>query len=305
MRSFLYQAAHGLGVEMVVIDAAARLANALSSRVVMPVMPLLESTVYLHEVPTLFEIPDGFEWCTTAEFRESGSHIERIVKVLPDHLKEYNDPGLRELHPTWIAVIDRLSYFVRMGFTFGEVIEHRCSAPVDLSAATALFNFHGGSTVGAGFLNRLLAEPPPSDARSFRHLPFAPSVPTKRWRAEAMRQVGRVDLAVHVRRGNLVAAAPLHGFVLPGFEEYEQEIRSKRAQSVYLATDGDDAWRALSSPGVVDRVEGDDLLLRAVLEAAVCCMAKRFVGTMASTFSHLIASGRERLGAALQDTVLL
>jgi hypothetical protein len=306
VRTLVYQAAHGLGVEMAAVDTAARLANALDARIALPLMPLLESTTYLYEVPDLFEVPDGFRWCRTSDVIEVAEPLGRVVKVLPDYLNEFCDAGLRRLHPTWVDVIENLTYFREVGFRLGTVDDAHLTEPMTLDDAVRLLGFGPHATIGCGYLNGLLPEASSDGGHDFSGLSFAPAVPARVWREEADRQAGPVDVAVHIRRGNLVPAAPLHGLRLPSLASYRVHLPTDAASRVYVATDDPAVWQELrAARPLVQRADAPDPLCLAAIEAAICSSADRFVGTVASTFSHLIACARERLGHAPGDTVLL
>lgn len=305
--NLLYQPSHGLGVEMWVVHDAANLAKSLGLRLTLPRLGPLESTDFLYEIEELFEIPDGLAGDTTHAFLAAGPTVVPRLDVLPIYLTEYTDSRISMLHPTWLRIIREAAYFVQVGIDTRHARTISPPRPLsDPELANVLAPIRA-EHLAVSYLNGLCEQQAPiqTAADDFDGRSFSPCVPCNRWLRIAHRTVGTPQVAVHIRRGNLVEPLSLKGISLPSVSDYRR-IAGSEVGHVYCATDEDAVWHEFEhGTRLLPRIGAMDPVSAAMVELSICATAERFVGTRESTFSHLISAARRALGHSATSTVLV
>jgi hypothetical protein len=302
-RLLVYSPNHGLGVEAHLLTIVARLAVASHRIVVLPRLPEFETTNYREGIERYFRIPSGFPCLAMDELAGENNRIDVLYCILPYYRHEYVNPIYAELHPVWYENIHSFPYFESVGFTIGSVQTLKPRQSMRLDVLLRLLN-RDDPIVALSYVNGLIREYEVADDTDELAHSWMPCEPQPEF---YVRQPFRnIQLAVHVRRGNLALVREKTGqSKLP---ELELFLDSRRAgDKVFIASD-DAATRQLLADriGRADcRWNAEEGIYGAVLDVAVCSDADLFVGSLASTFSVLIRSARRRRGHPDSSSVLL
>ncbi len=305
----VYQPNHGLGVEMALVDTAARLGRLLDRTVVLPLLPILETLEYQGGVEQYFQMHPDVDWISTEEFRwRHEGEIDHLFHLLPHWKPDYWSKVVRDLHPVWLRNIRRCDYFSRVGLRVRDASLHAFRRPLSPRTAQELFSSNA-PVIGFSYIHSLLADdasraPPPDD--HFHWLDYAPTHPRDELLAAVESILGGIpDVALHVRRANQEMARAIDGVELPPIPAY-CELVADDAGLVYVATELDAAFDEVRQK-VPDarRIRTGHETRDAAIDIGACALAERFVGTHCSTFSMYIVHARAGLGKEPNSTTLL
>jgi len=308
-RLLVYQPNHGLGVELALVDTAARLGRLLDRTVVLPLVPILDTVQYQGGLEEYFELHPDVDWIPTSEFRQRHhGEIDHLYHLLPHWKPDYWRKVVRDTHPVWLRNIRHYDYFSRVGLRVRDVSLHAFRRPLRPETALELFS-SDAPVIGFSYVHSLIADEasrPPPDDDHFHWLTLAPPHPRKELLEDVELALGGVpDVALHVRRANQEMALAIDGTVLPPIPAY-CELVPVGAERVYVATELDATFDKVRQtvPGA-RRIRTGHETRDAAVDIAACALAERFVGTHCSTFSMYIIHARASLGKEPSSTTLL
>jgi hypothetical protein len=305
----VYQPNHGLGVELALVDTAARLGRLLDRTVVLPLLPILDTLDYQGGVEEYFELHPEVDWISTSEFRQRyHGEIDHLFHLLPHWKPDYWSKVVRDTHPVWLRNIRHYDYFSRVGLRVREVSVHAFRRPLPLQTAAEVFSTDA-PVIGFSYIHSLLADDAPRtppDDDHFHWLTCAPPHPRGELLEAVELLLGRVpDVALHVRRANQEMALAISGTVLPPIPAY-CELVPAGAELVYVATELDAAFDQVRQKlPDARRITTGHHLRDAAIDIAACALAERFIGTHCSTFSMYVVHARSSLGKEPSSTTLL
>jgi hypothetical protein len=304
-RYLCFQALHGLAVDAFAFSTAARLARVSRRTLITPRVPAFEKRTLLGDLADYFQIPLGYEQWTRADALSGVDRvIDVLIRVIPWYRSELRSAVIRDAHPVWVSKIYAPSdYFRRSGFIVKRQVTWNVYDRQRVGRIAAMLS-GPEQTVAVSYLNGLVREYGyGSTLEQFAAGPL-PCKPTGRITGEVSRAVGSLDLAMHVRRGNLAEVAGAHGRSLPDLERFLALVTE--GARVYLATDDSSLrthWAAVL--GTTSLLPVPDGIEAAVRDLYACVCADRFVGTWSSTFSFLIVAARLRYGRSSESATLL
>lgn len=317
-RYLLYQPAHGMAVETHVLETVRRIAAALERVVVVPKLPVLETLEYERGLDEYLELPRTFSWISTDRFlREVGARIDALYRIVPLYRPEYTNQHVRQMHPTWVQVIEQAAYFARIGFAAAR--EMTCELSAALGDDDMVRRQFGSAdrVIGITYCNGLMPKPPPllgphranaTPDEFAGHVSFPP-LPAAEFMGQARRLMGgQRYTAVHWRRGaNLIPMAEqVLNVRLPSLGEFYGHVPAD-CQQVYLASDVEDiTFTVPDRPDLpVRRFRCASPNDNAATDLGICILAETFIGTEISTFSHYIVHARSLSGCPDASHVLL
>jgi hypothetical protein len=307
-RLIVYQPNHGIGVEMALVDAAARLGKLLDRTIVLPQLPILDTLDYQGGIDEYFELNPDMNWVSTEELLRRGAVIDRLFHLIPYWKPDFKRQIVRDLHPVWVRNISRYEYFPAVGLRVREVSRREIHHPLCPETVREMFA-SDAPVIGFSFINGLIADnvsrsSPPDD--KFRWLDYAPPHPRREFLEAVKVLLGQVpDIALHVRRANQEMARAIDGTELPPIAAYCEYI-SPDIKLAYIATEMNEVFHEISQKvPAARRITTGHHIRDAVLDIAACTLAERFVGTHCSTFSMYIVHARSSIGKDPGTTVLL
>lgn len=307
----LYQPMHGMAVELHILETLFHLGRILGRVVVLPEMPVLESTTYKKGLEEYFNVPKTFPWITTKEFKKiTGGKIDMLFHIFPEYRPEYQNALVRALHPTWLTLILECSYFKSMAFEIENIT--RCYLNEKLSQFDILNHFHlDVKAIAISYVNGILRSDFFKENETldeFEHHVSVPPSPREEYMDVARKFMGESSYAaVHWRRGaNAEIMARSHwNITLPKISEF-YELLPPNLSTIYLASDI--PGFAFEPPGrkvVVKSFDCDEPNDRAVIDLCCCILASYFIGNYFSTFSVYIFHARKFIGHPKQSSILL
>lgn len=289
-RLLYYIPNHGLGMELYTLEDAVQLACLLDRTLVVPRIPHLETHTLDNGLESYFDIDHSIRWISTTQAMKRPI-VDTVYRILPYYRPTFTSESNRSLHPVWVDNIVNYSYFKHLGLTISHV--DTVTLPNAMTKAQALATFlPDDESIGLTFINGLVPSLIPAADRqhTFAGRLAIPTKPNSLYIEEARRRyIPKIDVAFHVRRGNLqTVARQLHGTRLPSIEAYLNSATLTDSTTIYVATDSPDILSHFPPQTVsTDRTYGSptDQVVR---DIAVCISARYFVGTKLSTLSSYI-----------------
>ena len=310
-RLLVYQPNHGLAVEVHMLEIAMHLGEILDRTVVLPRLPILETTNYEEGLEYYFNIPRSFSWSPNAEFiRERHGVVDVLYHVIPDYSPYYRSAAVREIHPVWLDDIEHYRYFGSLGMTIRQVVTRQILHQLDTEAVQRVFATDA-PVIGITYINGLLDEktrPRSCGEDNFAQHRSVPTGPNNHFVALASSFIdGREYDAIHWRRSKTLIqmARRFMKLRLPSLASLCDHI-GPHCQRLFLATDAPRIGGLPVNRGIeIFRYHCDSPNENAVMDLTLCVLADHFVGTEVSTFSHLISRLRHKAGKAADSTVVL
>ena len=310
-RLLVYQPNHGMAVEVHMLETAMHLGEILDRTVVLPIVPILETTNYEEGLEYYFNIPPSFSWIPNAQFiREHRHVIDVLFHIIPDYSPYYRSAAVREIHPVWLDNIERYRYFDCLGMTIRQVVTRQIRHQLDAEAVQRVFATDA-PVIAITYINGLLGEKTRTlsgGEDNFAHHRSVPTGPSDHFVARASSFIDDREYdAIHWRRSKTLIQMARHFLKvrLPNLASLYGHL-GPHCQRLFVATD---APRIELLPANSDieilRYYCDSPNENAVMDLTLCVLADHFVGTEVSTFSHLISRLRKKTGKATDSTVLI
>jgi hypothetical protein len=311
-RFLVYQASHGFGVELFLLETAFEIARTLNRTLVLPPMPELETTNYRDSLDEYFRLETDWPWISAQQFFEQhGKAIDLVFQVVPRYRKEYSSSEIRRLHPVWLDSIEGLTGFAKMQFQTDEVIRLQIERPMTLSEVRGSFS-SDYKVIGISYLNGLLEDVSglveavslKNSAYLLRHVPVTLQ---DRFLTLAHGFAGEEPYtAIHWRRGHHMREVVkiLENQDLPTAEAM-MGLAGETATQIVVATDsGLEDFKHFSGRKIRS-FRHNDPQVNALVDMALCIGADRFVGTWASAFTAYVGYARRAGGHLPETTVCL
>jgi hypothetical protein len=308
----VYQASHGFGVELFLLETAFEIARTLNRTLVLPPMPELETTNYRDSLDEYFRLDTDWPWISTQQFFEQhGKTIDLVFQVVPRYRKEYSSSEIRSLHPVWLDIIDGLTGFAKIQFQTDEVIRLEIERPLTLSEVRSCFN-SDYRVIGISYINGLVEDVSGlveeasigNSANLLRHVPVTLH---ERFLTLAHGFAGEEPYtAIHWRRGHHMRKVVkiLENLDLPTAEAMIR-FAGQTATQIVVATDSGLEDFKHFSERKIRSFRHKDPQVNALVDMALCIGADRFVGTWASTFTAYVGYARRAGGHLPETTVCL
>jgi len=311
-RFLVYQASHGFGVELFLLETAFEIARTLNRTLVLPPMPELETTNYRYSLDEYFRLDTDWPWISTQQFFEQHTKaIDLVFQVVPQYRKEYSSSEIRRLHPVWLDHIDGLIGFTKIQFQTDEVRRLQIERPLTLSEVRGCFD-SDYRVIGISYINGLLEDVSElvdeasirNSASLLRHVPVTVH---DRFLTLAEEFAGEEPYAaIHWRRGHHMREVVkiLENLDLPTAEAM-MGFAGETATQIVVATDsGLEEFKHFNGRKIRS-FRHNDPHVNALVDMALCIGADRFVGTWASAFSAYVGYARRAAGHLPDTTVCL
>ncbi|MDL1988631.1 MAG: hypothetical protein LWX08_13475 [Deltaproteobacteria bacterium] len=300
-----------MAVEVHMLETAMHLARILNRTVVLPILPILETTNYEKSLEYYFNIPQSFPWISTDQFlRQCNGIIDVLFHVIPDYSPFYTSSIVREIHPVWFDNIKNYWYFDCVGFKIQKV--YPCQIVKKLDVGGIVKKFHSnGQAIGITYINGLLdskISTPERNDNNFALHTSGPTGPSNYFINRASKFIGdQAYTAIHWRRSKTLIqmASRVYKLQLPDLASL-YECLDSQCKRLFVASD---AAEIENPPQILNnqiiRYYSDSPNENAIMDLALCVLAKHFIGTDISTFSHLISFLRQKAGKEVHSTNLL
>lgn len=311
-RFLVYQASHGFGVELFLLETAFEIARTLNRTLVLPPMPELETTNYRHSLDEYFRLDTDWPWISAQQFFEQhGKVIDLVFQVVPQYRKEYSSSEIRKLHPVWLDNIDGLIGFAKGQFQTQKVIRQQIERPLTLSEVSGCFN-SDYKVIGISYINGLVEDVSGlveevsirNSANLLRHVPVTLH---ERFLTLAHGFAGGEPYtAIHWRRGHHMREVVklLENLDLPTAEAMMASAGENGTQIIVASDSGLEEFKHFNGRRIRS-FRHDDPHVNALVDMALCIGANRFVGTWASAFTAYVGYARRVRGHLPETTVCL